>query len=191
MKNSTKMIKGILNFRGMIMDQKNMLGIFTVIVMGVMAFGFLSEPLWAQTRPALVKDVENPAQTPFWGYDAGTIPVDWANTMLVVGTIPAGKRLVIEHVAVSCTMDSDDGISRVEIHINKKNETGYNSYKVPLSAQRQGNTYNGKSSWTVSQPVRLYSDGGTTSTSVEVNRSKTTATASCYAIVSGYTVDTP
>jgi hypothetical protein len=150
----------------------------------------LSVCAWAQySQP--VRDVENPARTPVWGYASGTIDVGWVNVLLDVTTVASGQRLVLEYASVSCTTDADDNISRVTISIYKKTPTGWTSYGVPLVVQKQGNTYDGKASFSVSQLVRLYSDGIGNTTSIDVRHSKTTATASCYAVVNGYTLATP
>jgi hypothetical protein len=166
-----------------------MSGVVRVCAIVLLAAG-LSTVGWAQySQP--VRDVENPARTAVWGHDSGTIDIGWANVMLDMMTVASGQRLVIEHVAVNCTTDADDNISRVTIWINKKAATGMSSYSVPLVVAKQGTTWDGKGSWTVSQSLRLYSDGGGGSTSIDVRRSKTTATATCFAVISGYTLATP
>ena len=80
------------------MGQKKLFGMLVFVVMSVF---MLTAPVWA-VNPVLVKDVENPAQSPFWGYALDTIPEHFVNVQLSIGTIPVGKRLVIEHVAVDC-----------------------------------------------------------------------------------------
>ena len=138
-----------------------------------------------------VRDVENPARTPIWGYSASTISVGYVNTLIDLTTVPVGQRMVIEHVGVTCTTDGDDNISRATVWIFKKNVAGYSSYGMPLVVTKQGNTYDGKASWAVSQSLRIYSDGVGNTTTVDVRHSKITANASCYAVLSGYTLATP
>jgi hypothetical protein len=173
------------------MHRKMNSGMLVFMVASVIALTLFASPVWAQTRPALVKDVENPAQNPYWGYDSGTISAGWVNVNLDVATIASGKRLVIEHVAVNCTSDQDDNIYRATIGIYKKSASGWTNYGVPVPVQKQGPTYDGKASWTVSQPVRLYSDGVGSPTTIDIRHSKITSDASCFAVISGYTVDTP
>jgi len=153
---------------------------------------FTTDEALAQVRPALVKDVENPAHSPFVGYASGTIDVNWINHILSVGTVPSGKRLVIEYVGIRCEGDADDSFPRATINVYKKTGAGgWTSFQVPVQMSLQGTTHDGKASWTASQSLRLYSDGGTGGTSIDVHHKKTTATAFCVASLSGYTVDEP
>ena len=140
-----------------------------------------------------VRDVENPARTPFWGYAFGTIDVNWVNNIFNVGTIPVGQRLVIEHVAVHCAMSDADSILHVTITVYKKSNGGWASWQIPLLSQKQGlDPFTGKISWLTSQQVRLYSDGVSgANVGVSVSRSFTGASASCWATVSGHTISTP
>ena len=176
-------------------DMKRVRGsvLFTLVFLFVAGLGgtFMANEASAQTRPALVQDVENPARTPFWGHGSATIPVNFINQYASVGTVPAGQRLVIEHVAATCYMDADDNISQVTIGVYRGNTSAWTSWGVPLVAQKQGATWDGRATWVVSQPVRLYSDGVNAGTSINFAHSKTSATATCYAYVSGHTITTP
>lgn len=159
-------------------------------ILALITVVFSASALAQYSQP--VRDVENPARTPFWGYASGTIGINVANVLLNVGTIPSGQRLVIEHVGVHCTADADDNMSVVYIYANKKTgPSAWTIYPAPLVVHKQGNNCIGKGSWTVSQPVRLYSDGGGDATCVSVYHSKIGATASCWTFVSGYTLSTP
>ena len=135
-----------------------------------------------------VRDVENPARTPFLGFGSVTIPLHFINQIVSVGTIPAGQRLVIEHVAATCSADADDSISNVSVSVYKGTPSSWSSVGVPVLAQKQGVTWTGSTTWTVSQPVRLYSDGVNSATNVNISHSKTTATASCFVVVTGHTI---
>ncbi|MBI3681031.1 MAG: hypothetical protein HY235_11620 [Acidobacteria bacterium] len=137
-----------------------------------------------------VRDVENPARTPFTAYASGGIPVNWVSQLISVGTVPAGKRLVIESVGVSCTTDTDDNISLVTINVITGTLQGWYSVPFPIAIQKQGTTFDGKASWVASQPVRLYSDGVNYNTQVAISHAKVTAAASCFAFVSGHTIAT-
>ncbi|MBI4877168.1 MAG: hypothetical protein HY822_21245 [Acidobacteria bacterium] len=149
---------------------------------GVTALAQYSQP---------VRDVENPARSPFWSFDGGPISLSTANVILNMGTVPAGQRLVIEHVAVQCTGDADDNISQATISVYKKTGGGWTSWSVPLAVRNQGTGYDGKGIWTASQVLRLYSDGVGSATWVNVHHRKTTSTAHCFAVVSGNTISTP
>jgi hypothetical protein len=51
----------------------------------------------AQTRPALVRDVDTAALQPFRsGVD---IPINSINTQALITTVPAGKRLIIDNIS--------------------------------------------------------------------------------------------
>jgi hypothetical protein len=59
-----------------------------------------AQPLWAQVKAALVRDIDTPALAPFRGTISFTLPALNGNGGLLT-TVPAGKRLVIEHVSYS------------------------------------------------------------------------------------------
>lgn len=158
--------------------------LFTLI-----AVAFSATALAQYSQP--IRDVENPARTPFWGSASGTIDVNWVNTILNAGSVPSGQRLVIELVTINCTTDTDDTIARATILVFKAIGGNWSSWEVPILVQRQGSTWNGKATWTASQPVTLYSDGLAAGSAVSVNilHSKTTATASCWTFVSGHIIN--
>lgn len=173
------------------MQHKKIVGMLVFVATAVAVLALLSAPLSAQTRPALVKDVENPAQNPFWGHGSGSIALNFVNTNISLGLVEAGMRLAIEHVSVRCEADADDEFPQADIWVYQKTgPASWNGYAVPIQMQKQGLTWNGRSSWIASQPIRVYSDGGISQTTVTIYHKKTTATASCYAHVSGYKVVT-
>jgi hypothetical protein len=135
--------------------------------------------------------VMDPANSAYVEFDSDTIEPNWVNTQLNLGSVPAGKRLVVEHVAAACEMAADDEISRASIWILKKAGAGWSSFAVPLGVVSKSATYDGKTVATVSQSLRLYSDGGLGNIFVDVRRRNTANQASCWAVVSGYTVDVP
>lgn len=59
----------------------------------------VAEPVWAQVRAAFVRDVDTPALAPV------TLRADFTfaslNEQRLLATVPAGKRLVIDHVSYS------------------------------------------------------------------------------------------
>jgi hypothetical protein len=59
--------------------------------------GVFAKPVWAQVRAALVRDADNPALAPFTA--SASFNFNALNTQALVTTVPAGKRLVIEHVS--------------------------------------------------------------------------------------------
>jgi hypothetical protein len=79
--------------------------VFLVLAM-VMVVGFLSTSAFAQTRPALVRDVDTPALKPFRA--ATSLSVDqYLNEQVLVTTVPAGQRLVIETISWSAGVMGD------------------------------------------------------------------------------------
>jgi hypothetical protein len=69
------------------------------VLLAVTAVGVLivQEPLMAQVRAALVRDADNPALAPFRG--GVNFPLTAINTQRLLTTVPAGRRLVIEHIS--------------------------------------------------------------------------------------------
>ena len=64
---------------------------------GVLTASQFAEPVVAEMRSLLVRDTDNPALAPFrWSEDVG---LDFINTQRLVTTVPAGQRLVIQHVS--------------------------------------------------------------------------------------------
>ena len=58
---------------------------------------FVADDAAAQVRPAMVRNIDEPALQPFRA--AREIYIDMVNEQLLVTTVPAGKRLVIEHIS--------------------------------------------------------------------------------------------
>lgn len=118
---------------------------------------FLSNEAIAQIRPALVQDVENPAQNPFWSYGYEFSQQGMVNFFVKLDPVPTGKRLTLEFVSIICTAPADDSIYDVRISVFKKTPA-MTSMQYPIYIQKQGTDYNGKTTWVASQPVRLYLD---------------------------------
>lgn len=71
--------------------------VMVLITAAIILGGVFAEPVWAQVRPALVRDIDTPALAPF------TASVDYTlcclNDQRLLTTVPAGKRLVIDHIS--------------------------------------------------------------------------------------------
>lgn len=151
-----------------------------LVVCATSAFAQYSSP---------VRDVENPARTPFWGHASGSFSPNFQNAILNLGVVPIGQRLVMEHVSIYCTMDADDNVSLATVSVTKNSGGGgWTSWSVPILVQKQGATWDGHVQWVGSQVVNLYSDGVGSSTYVNIFHSKTTSTPSCTASVAGHTL---
>ena len=76
-----------------------------VVCAGAKLCGVLAKPVWAQVRAALVQDSDNPALSPY------RASIDMTPCCLFDGrlltTVPAGKRLIIEHI--SCQSSGEGG----------------------------------------------------------------------------------
>lgn len=163
----------------------------SVLAAAVVIGGLASVPAAAQVRPALVKDVENPSQNPWWsvGHDYNTQGiVNFFVFLDMVGPeIPEGKRLTLEFVSVICTTPADDSIYDVRISVFKANGT---SMQYPLLINKQGTDYEGRTTWVASQPVRLYLDHNSYQNQLYLNVhhknwNDASNTTSCVADVSG------
>lgn len=68
-----------------------------VLSVAAIAASMVAEPVWAQVRAALVRDMDAPALAPV------TLRTEFSFTALnnqrLLTTVPAGKRLVIDHVS--------------------------------------------------------------------------------------------
>ena len=58
---------------------------------------FYAPPLMAQVKAAFVQDVDQPARQPF----QVTVPININNFNFTPVTIPSGKRLVVDYIAMS------------------------------------------------------------------------------------------
>ena len=132
---------------------------------------------------AQVRDADNPARQPyqngFFLVGVNAIQDSW-----LLATVPAGKRLVIENVAVS-------GVTPTGQRMFVSLSTGVNNLALrhPLLVSAQGTNEDGEAEFVISQQVRLYADPGTAVT-LHLKRSSTTGLAAItFATISGYLVD--
>jgi hypothetical protein len=82
----------------------------------VLIIGSLSNPrqLLAQAKAALVQDIDQPARQPF----QATVSVNSNNFVFTPVSIPSGKRLVVEYVAMSGAAASAGGPIQPVILLN-------------------------------------------------------------------------
>jgi hypothetical protein len=157
-----------------------------IVAIGSVLGGVLSEPVVAQVRAALIKDVDSPARQPF---AVGTTITDFAggsNSLSdTVLTVPAGKRAVVEHVSCINYIDTANNWIRFEMRYTSAGAASKHQFV---------HTYVGPSFssgidiWSFSQPVRAYADPSTTITIAALRRSGSGAGGiECY--VSGHYVD--
>ncbi len=190
-KGDKSMKKRMMCLRGSVL-----VGLVFLFAMGL-AGTFLTDEVIAQIRPALVQDVENPAQNPFLAYGYQTSNQGILNFWVSLNPeVPVGKRLAIEFVTISCTSSNTDDLYKTNLWINKKESGGgMSSHGMAIILNRQGTASDGKATWTTSQPVKLYSDGiSGMKIQLEVyhkNYSEPSGSCLCVAKVVGGTVNAP
>ena len=137
----------------------------------------------SRNGPALVQDVDNPARAPFQ-VQLGSPIAAGANAPNVSFTVPAGRRLVIEHVSALAMVPAGQRV----MFINVNTFSGGNLVFHHLKAQSVGvSTATPGEGHVTSEALRLYADAGT-SVLVAVNRSDSVGTGFMTVSVSGYLV---
>lgn len=86
----------------------------------LLAEGIVVTPVHAQVRPALVRDQDNPALAPVTA--STTLVLIPINTQQVLMTVPAGKRLVIEHVSYFASGDASDQLIYLSLRVGSLGE---------------------------------------------------------------------
>jgi hypothetical protein len=66
---------------------------------------FYAKPLLAQVRAALVKNLDERGRNPYTGR-SNCVPIQGGGCEIVFPPVPAGMRLVVEHVDISLEADS-------------------------------------------------------------------------------------
>lgn len=91
------------------MTKKTCFTMAVVLVMAAILGVVFAQPLWAQVRAALVRDIDAPALSPFRaGVD---FDLAFGSDQRLLTTVPAGKRLVIEHISYFSGGDSGDQLT--------------------------------------------------------------------------------
>lgn len=166
---------------------KNRFTALTVIVL------ILSASAMAQYSSP-VRDVENPGHSPFWAVGSVNLTAGGFSGSFgtSIATVPAGKRVVLEYVGVSCETAPGDSITEVRLQI-PRNLGGGASQLIgfPLSVSRQGNaTFVQK--WVGAGPVKLYAENTPAFTiSFGFARSNNAEAAFCAVFLSGFTINAP
>lgn len=140
-----------------------------------------------------VRDVENPARSPFWATLTLTINpgfVGFLNNPFA--TVPAGRRLVLEHASVRCSGPQNNPMTRATLNVTQRidaNNAQLRPFEIPLSPQGDdpfvGPTYAG------SLATRIYSDAGLNNTSgvrIDGLRANGVGTTTCTFSISGHTI---
>jgi hypothetical protein len=137
----------------------------------------------SRTGPALVQDVDNPARAPFQ-VQLGNPIAAGANAPNGSFSVPAGRRLVIEHVSALVVVPAGQRV----MYTNINTFSGGGLVFHHLKAQSAGvSTATPGEGYITSESLRLYADPGT-SVLVAVNRSDSAGTGFMSVSVSGYLV---
>ncbi len=139
-----------------------------------------------------VRDVENPARTPFWASATVNIPGGFAGVLnSPIATIPDNKRLVIEQVSVRCATQTGN-IVRVDLNVTERtgpSATASRNFSIPVGFQGDdpfaGRTFVGGISSRIYSDAGILGSGGVTG---GVIRDNGTGTGFCAYAISGYTI---
>jgi len=82
-----------------------------VVALVTLAAAVLPAPAGAQTRPALVRDVDNGALQPFRTLITVSLNANESSKTVDGPVVPAGKRLVIENVSVWVLTSANDFVT--------------------------------------------------------------------------------
>lgn len=143
-----------------------------------------------------MRDVENPDRFLFQERGSTTIASNYFNNFIYFPT-PAGKRYIVEHVALQCTTPSNSD-SFPSVLLTLQRTTGPSTavgYAVPaLQMVRRGPAAFGGVIWAGSSTVKVFSDPevgdptGGSAIYLNIYHSDTTVPVSCFAVISGHTI---
>ncbi|MGH9719468.1 MAG: hypothetical protein ACRD8O_04600 [Bryobacteraceae bacterium] len=171
------------------MNRKGML-LATVVISAVAAISMSPRQLLAQVRAALVRDVDNPARQPvllyanfsFAGFGTAESLRICTAPATCTFTVPAGKRLVVESMAVQVKIPSVQTLRGVSLVDPAFSLTDYWLQVGVLSNAGGEITYIG------THLVRIFVDSGN-SLSLTVGKSLNTGGAEAHGTGYGYLVD--
>lgn len=143
----------------------------------------------AQTRAALVRNVDEPGRVPYSEDIVGTCNA--VNCFFTFATVPAGKRLVIEQVQGLARSSSTSAVfSDAELLTSSTVRPGFsvrNNFRMAiLGLAGSSNVYNG---WFFNSPTKAYVEAGS-APSLTMHQSTAAAVIFSQATISGYLVDT-
>jgi hypothetical protein len=130
-----------------------------------------------------VRDVENPARTPF--VVNVIVDIEPAERPKELGVVPAGKRAVIEFISMQCGTVPPDTIRVVQFFFPLS--SNFIHYFLPISQQGGPGDFL-QQSWVAGQVVRIYADAGPISLAVG-HSSQNPGTSGCEVSISGHTID--
>jgi len=146
------------------------------------------------TEPVPTRDVDHPARRPVQKLavaPTGTLP---GPANFVLFTVPAGKRLVVEHFSSEVGILSTASVDRYVLGIETPSKPGvsiFNHFIAPSYHSPCGTCGSGTELFVASQPIRMYVNGGDT---LVVNITFSGAVgpdAFGFFAITGYLVDVP
>lgn len=142
----------------------------------------------ANTDVTDVRDVENPARTPFVITDLVDLNSNDKDGIRGIGEVPSGKRAVIEFVSMRCGTVPPDTINIVQFFFRNTQINGFPHYFIPISKQGDMGDFP-QQLWAAAQLVRIYADEGPISLLVNLSSAKPSGPAGCEVTLSGHTID--
>jgi hypothetical protein len=135
------------------------------------------------TGPLPVRDVDNPARTPFTFV---------SGEPLQVHAVPPGKRYVIQHYAATCNVDAVGIMSDLRLAIVRPGTIDVEDHAAPRMIDSNGGSVaRPVLLWSASANTQLYADPGTSIQLLAVSNFRATGAVvrSCGTSVSGYVTD--
>lgn len=139
------------------MRNRLLLGAAALALLGALGH-FGAKPLLAQIRAALVKNIDEPGRTPYQSSRSCSTPGNKVCSADMIA-VPAGKRLVIQHLSalVNCqSIDNNCELQNNFVFLTTKGNNifdGADSAYVPMQTSPNAST-------AVNQDVRLYVEPG-------------------------------
>jgi hypothetical protein len=125
-------------------------------------------------NPQFVRDVDNPARTePFQAIATGQFGTGVTTLAVSAPAVPAGQRLVIEHVSALVELPPGSGQTALAV-VQLVTAAGSAEVQHALVLQAQGTQF-ASDNLTASQPIRIYARAGE-HLQLVVNRSSGTGT---------------
>jgi hypothetical protein len=144
-----------------------------------------------------IHDVENPAHSVMRFSGQVSLAAGFSLGAANLGVVPLGKRMVIEHASVRCTIDSSPGIDVFNLQLTAYEVVGTtllsHFYELPFT---KAGVAGSSAGYYTSHSLRLYSDGNSVNQPLQIFVSLTgnlppSGAGSCGVELSGYTVNLP
>jgi hypothetical protein len=170
----------------------------SVTLSGTPSVNIANSPTVTLAADASVQDADNPARQPIQFYTTVTFSENSGDAFLSIdlSTLPAGKRVVIEHVSAFGLLAADQELTLASVYtwLGSGPFVRPHFFKPEVTGNYATNSGPAKS-WVVSAETRLYADTrppqgvGTSLLAVKMNRNSGVGTPSFDFSLSGYLVD--